>query len=98
MTQTESAETYDNFCQTQSIEEITRSAGSEPQMRNLLLAKTSNADSTKIRNMQQELMKLQEQVVQLKMTNKGLKKEGDVKGNSLDPFIFRRENSVPFST
>ncbi|CAI2381924.1 unnamed protein product [Moneuplotes crassus] len=79
VTQTESVETCENFCQTQSMEELTRSAGSEPQMRNLLLAKTSNTDSTRIRNMQQELMKLQEQVVQLKMANKGLKKEGDAK-------------------
>ncbi|CAI2383748.1 unnamed protein product [Moneuplotes crassus] len=73
----------ENSCQTDEIDEYTRSAESEPKIRSLLIAKTANSDQNRIRDMQQELMKLQEQVVQLKLTNKTLKKEGDVKDNKI---------------
>ena len=88
----------ERYCQTNHEEEESKnSILDDTNLRSMLSVYSNVSDQTKIKGMQDQMLKLNEQVVQLKRENKTLRKHNDGKGNStyflINLTLFNRKDS-----
>ena len=78
--QTNKIDQVEVSCQTLKDNSLVDSTIKDPSYLSIASIKSTATDQGKIRNMHEQMMNLQEQVVELKQLNKTLKKEGAHKG------------------
>lgn len=73
----------DNSCQTIKEDNSNSSIVHDPSYKSILSIKSTVNNGGKLRDMQEQMMNLQEKVIELKVLNKTLKREGSQKGNMM---------------